>query len=103
MLSECRLLLGVEIATQPATLEWRVLRRERAMTIPKTLKTKKELEALVWERIGLLSISHLEIIADPLAGWKIKVFGDSRFVMEYQEQVDAIVKDLRQRFDLAAA
>jgi hypothetical protein len=80
-----------------------VLSRETAMTIPKTLKTKKELEALVWERIGLLSISHLEVSGDQVVGWKVKVFGDSRFLMEIQEQVDTIVGDLRQQFDLAPA
>jgi hypothetical protein len=80
-----------------------VLSRETAMTIPKTLKTKKELEALVWERIGLLSISHLEVSGDLVVGWKVKVFGDSRFLMEIQEQVDTIVGDLRQQFDLAPA
>jgi hypothetical protein len=71
------------------------------MPPPKPLKTKKELEALVWERVDLMSISQMEVLADPNVGWKIKVFADARFVMEYQERVDTIVDDLRQQFDLA--
>jgi hypothetical protein len=64
-------------------------------------KTKKELESLVRARVRLLPISKLEVIADPAHGWAINVVGDPRFRVEFEERVEAIAAELRQKFSLA--
>jgi hypothetical protein len=65
-------------------------------------KTKKELEALVRERMGGMVFSHLEVRPEPTYGWGAFVVANPQVVGECQAQADRAARDLRAHFDLKA-
>jgi hypothetical protein len=49
----------------------------------------------------LLRITKLEVVPHPVVGWSVNAVGDTRFVVEFQQRVELIARELREIYTLA--
>jgi hypothetical protein len=64
-------------------------------------KTASELLEMIRKRVPEMNYHHMEVKRDP-TGWAVTVMGSAiDSIRRYQSAVDAVVKELRAKYDLA--